>query len=385
MTKTLVQRDAQVDEDRLYVPPWVRNSDVPVVREHPARAPNLVRATDLPSPNLAARVRMPKGIGGPNLECPPPLQHERVITGDRLLSPLSYEPDDVPEPVRRPSKAARWAGRLTVLVLVASIAAYGLTIVTSRNWTVGVSSLDEPAIDSVASAINNPPSQQRPTTPRLTVEHRRAYINEPLLLGLSLEGATGGEFLLLKGLEAATRLSAGKFLEPNSWRISVFELGNLFAYAPKDYVGTMEAVVDLHSADDSRVDSQVIRMEWVALAGRSGPSSSSDRPLVSQEPVAQLPLHADETAMLLRRGYDLLKLGDITAARIALRRAANAGNSDAAFMLASTFDPNVLRQIGAIGIAPDPRQALYWYEKASELGSGEAKRGIERLGNAIMR
>jgi TPR repeat protein len=93
----------------------------------------------------------------------------------------------------------------------------------------------------------------------------------------------------------------------------------------------------------------------------------------------KLTLPPDEIAMLLRRGQDMLKFGDIPAARVALRRAAEAGNPEAAFILASTFDPNVLREAGVIGFAPDLGQALSWYEKASALGSEKAKRSIERL------
>ena len=99
-------------------------------------------------------------------------------------------------------------------------------------------------------------------------------------------------------------------------------------------------------------------------------------------PIAQEVISPDETAMLLGRGRDMLKLGDMPAARLLLRRAAEAGNSEAAFMLASTFDPIVIREVGVIGVAPDLNEALAWYEKASALGSEEAKRRIERLGHA---
>jgi TPR repeat protein len=78
----------------------------------------------------------------------------------------------------------------------------------------------------------------------------------------------------------------------------------------------------------------------------------------------------------------MLELGDIPAARLVLRRAAEAGNSEAAFMLASTFDPNVLRELGVIGFPPELGQALAWYEKASAFGLEKAKRSIERLRQA---
>ena len=194
------------------------------------------------------------------------------------------------------------------------------------------------------------------TAPRLIIEDRRAYINEPLLLGLSLDGASGHEFLLLKGLQAQTRLSAGKQVGSDSWRLSTLDLGNLFAYAPKDYVGTMDAVVDLHSANDHKLASQPMRLEWVQLppvVARADPSTTQeDRPPVSPAPALILKLEPDELALLLRRGQDMLKLGDISGARLVLRRAAETGNSEAALMLAATFDPIVLRELGVIGFPP---------------------------------
>jgi TPR repeat protein len=93
----------------------------------------------------------------------------------------------------------------------------------------------------------------------------------------------------------------------------------------------------------------------------------------------RLTLQPDELALLLRRGQGMLKLGDIAGARMVLRRAAEAGSSDAALMLASTFDPIALRELGVIGFASDLNQALSWYEQASALGSGEAKQRLDRL------
>ena len=107
-----------------------------------------------------------------------------------------------------------------------------------------------------------------------------------------------------------------------------------------------------------------------------------DREAVLQTPAMKLKLPPTEIAMLLQRGQDMLKSGDIAAARLLFRRAADAGDSEAAFKLASTFDPIVLREVGIMGFAPDVTQALSWYEKASALGSQEARHRIERLGQA---
>jgi hypothetical protein len=105
-------------------------------------------------------------------------------------------------------------------------------------------------------------------------------------------------------------------------------------------------------------------------------------PPSSDAPVAQpvsLPLDPDEIAMLLKRGKDALSTGDLAAARLLLRRAAEAGSADAAMALGATFDPLVLRRLGAIGAAPDAAQARKWYQKAVALGSTAASQPLAQL------
>jgi hypothetical protein len=99
-------------------------------------------------------------------------------------------------------------------------------------------------------------------------------------------------------------------------------------------------------------------------------------------PVAQtvtLPLDADEIAMLLKRGKDAFSTGDLAAARLLLRRAAEAGSAEAALALGATFDPLVIRRLGAIGAAPDAAQARQWYQKAVALGSPTASQPLAQL------
>jgi TPR repeat protein len=90
-------------------------------------------------------------------------------------------------------------------------------------------------------------------------------------------------------------------------------------------------------------------------------------------------LSAEEIATLVRRADDFLKMGDISAARLALRRAANSGHAPAALVLGMTYDPQFLAEQGVIGFAPEPAQARTWYERAVALGSTEAARRLERL------
>jgi hypothetical protein len=105
-------------------------------------------------------------------------------------------------------------------------------------------------------------------------------------------------------------------------------------------------------------------------------------PPSTDAPVAQtvtLPLDSDEIAMLLKRGKDAFSTGDLAAARLLLRRAAEGGSAEAALALGATFDPLVLRRLGAIGAAPDAAQARQWYQKAVALGSATASQPLAQL------
>ena len=105
-------------------------------------------------------------------------------------------------------------------------------------------------------------------------------------------------------------------------------------------------------------------------------------PPSSDAAVAQtvsLPLDSDEIAMLLKRGKDALSTGDLASARLLFRRAAEAGSAEAALALGATFDPLVIRRLGAIGAAPDAAQARQWYQKAVALGSTTASQPLAQL------
>jgi hypothetical protein len=87
----------------------------------------------------------------------------------------------------------------------------------------------------------------------------------------------------------------------------------------------------------------------------------------------------DELAGLIKRGQALLAEGDIASARLLLRRAAEAGDAEAALMLAGTYDRAELARLKVIGVAHDHAQAKLWYTRAVEHGSAEAVRRLQQL------
>jgi TPR repeat protein len=83
-------------------------------------------------------------------------------------------------------------------------------------------------------------------------------------------------------------------------------------------------------------------------------------------------LDNDEINRLIKRGKDFLEEGDFPAARLLLKRAADAGSAEAALALGSTYDPSVIKQLGAVSVTPDLDRALKWYETAADRGSDDA-------------
>jgi hypothetical protein len=88
---------------------------------------------------------------------------------------------------------------------------------------------------------------------------------------------------------------------------------------------------------------------------------------------------ADEIALLLQRGDQLLSTGDIASARRFFERAADGGDSAAATRLAKTYDPLYLQQSGVRGVFGDPGKAIIWYRKGISGGDIEAELRLQQL------
>jgi TPR repeat protein len=122
----------------------------------------------------------------------------------------------------------------------------------------------------------------------------------------------------------------------------------------------------------------------------AAPAAAVAAPPVTAAPVTAAPAVAaplarqidpDELAVLMKRAKEMLGAGDIPAARLLLRRAADAQDPTAALMLAQTYDPDVLGTQDVRNINPDPEMARTWYQKAAQLGSTDAQRRLAQLQN----
>jgi hypothetical protein len=381
-------------------------------------------------------MRLPQGLGGPNIAAPsalellrarnaippgteglpgsslPALSRPSQFEGDvairALRQRLALAPEMMaPPPVSHRSRSMMPSlARFSLVLLVASTVALSVALVTLPDTRPTI--LKGENSPQLASMPNTQPARL------IGVEGRQNFSNEAISLGISLYGASGSELALLSGLVSGTRLSVGGPVGDSGWRLPARDLMSALAYAPKDFIGVMNAAIDLRLPNDRLLDSRVMRLEWVprrpagpqVLARRpelddpkagtrpefrleprpesNSESRSEQKPEPKPEPVpegkpAPQPIDPSEVAALVKRGQDYLQNGDIVSARLMLRRAATAGDPHAAMLLGATFDPTVLRDLGVLGFTPDPTQARTWYQRAADAGLPEAVRRLERL------
>ena len=105
-------------------------------------------------------------------------------------------------------------------------------------------------------------------------------------------------------------------------------------------------------------------------------------PQEPQHPKPSRQIDPKEIAGLIKRGEELASSGDLPAARLLLQRVAEAHNARAAFELAATYDPIVIRQLGNNSARPDLALARAWYQRAREWGSPDAAKQLDALASA---
>jgi hypothetical protein len=113
-------------------------------------------------------------------------------------------------------------------------------------------------------------------------------------------------------------------------------------------------------------------------AGASGRLTRSNRsqPGRSQPPRA---MSSAEEAKLVARAEFLIKQFDFASARLLLAYALEKGSARAAFMMAETYDWQILRSLQAYGVRGDVQRAREFYQLATEAGIEKARERVEAL------
>lgn len=403
--------DDESSNDRLkFAPPWAR--------QQPAGGDRMAAPTS--TPGQAASRAQPRGsvasVHPRNPDLPPQVlrvanapemapdaaNHSatwlrapaRPFEGDRAMRELrarmALNPHDVPVPPELRSSHFRWRSmwRTLGVTIFAAGAAFAIAMFLfpeARQIAPVQTFLTRTFINTPKGDRANAPQTSESQSPRLVIaEQRGVTTNEPAPLGVTLTGGPLQGAVLISGLAQGARLSHGTPINAGTWRVPLTDLDQATVIPPTDFVGTMEVTVALLAANANVADKRTVPIEWAAattpVATGSAPARSEMSPSTAPLKRADLlTLDRDEIVVLVKRGRDFIANGDLAAARLVLRRAANGGDAQAALLLGTTFDPVTFEKLRVIGAAPDPAEARNWYQRAIELGSVEAERRLAPL------
>ena len=218
------------------------------------------------------------------------------------------------------------------------------------------------------------------------------------------DAAPRNSFVRLRGLPAMAALSEGYVIGAGSWAVPISALPDLKISLPVTTAGRSEVTILLVAVDGAVLVETKTTLSVISgqaanqVKERPGAPSGGATMLRAgvpvdlgpprQEPTAAAPPvvprsvpHDRERAQrLLAKGNEQLEEGNISAARLFYERSADAGLAEGAMALAATFDAAELGRLSVRGIKADPKQARQWYERARQLGAGEAEERLRRLG-----
>jgi hypothetical protein len=201
-----------------------------------------------------------------------------------------------------------------------------------------------------------------------------------ILVAFFSSDATRDNFLNVKAAmaavfpapSAATQSDRSYLTAPNAQKAAAR------SSATEDQTPGARSVTTAAVAVPAREEIRLAYQNALQLQGRA-PAAAS---LVAEPPAPEPSIHhldPDAIASLLKRAEALIASGDVAAARLVLRRAADVGDAHAAMTLAETYDPVFLEKLGVHGFVPDLAMARSWYEKARVFGSAEAPQRLETL------
>lgn len=282
------------------------------------------------------------------------------------------------------------------------------------------------------------PDEFQRSMPRLVVSNQSGPMNEPLQLGVHIDEPIPAGIILIKGLPPDTSLTVGARIRRSEWSMRAEKIAETKVIPPIDFVGDLPLSAELHQANGAVLVTNTWHLTWGPAARRAetvvadamakmavepspmirqreadqqqlamtSPTAAKDEnqksggvpvPATAIAPlrrdgsavapnetigattsaVARLdPIDEPDLAQLVRRGTNLMAIGDVSAARLMFQQAAEAGSAGAAFALAETYDPAASkRQTSSLDIA----LARNWYEKARVLGAPTAEERLARL------
>ena len=193
-------------------------------------------------------------------------------------------------------------------------------------------------------------------------------------------------FIRIRGLPQGAILSEGFAIAAGLWAVPLNGLSRLRIKLPAALTEEARLTLALVTVDGiTHAEASLALVPATATAGspRPAPGTASipnPRSSVASPEPGSAAADLQQAKDLLAQGHQKLASGSIAAARMFYRRAAEAGLAEAAFALATTYDPDELSRLKVVGLKSDPATARHWYERARALGFKGADDRLSRLG-----
>jgi serine/threonine protein phosphatase 1 len=307
-----------------------------------------------------------------------------------------------------PSARARVAGYqkshimialVIVVMLLGAISTQILPSLTNPQREINANTNDRRLLSSTGT--REPPTGSTQTKQSGVLSERRLILQQnasgidggAIPLGAQVSGDVVGLAVEIGGLPAGMTISSGRPMGTGAWRILATDIADAKIRPPVGFTGAVDLAVELRIADGTVIDRGSLHLEWSskpAIASTPSASAGADYETVIPATATHNPdrlaatsqLDREQIGFLVGHSQTLLAEGDVEAARILLRRAAEARDARAALALGATYDPIMLAILQLHGVAADVPRAREWYERAIEFGSQEALRRLNLLTTA---
>jgi hypothetical protein len=180
-----------------------------------------------------------------------------------------------------------------------------------------------------------------------------------------------------KASSTAVLSGASAAVQPNPTQLTAGDIQSKDPTRPSAPANQTPGVRSVTAVAVAPTREDITRAYQSALQTGAPRAAAVAEPMIAGEAIHHL--DPNELVSSLKRGDALIASGDLAAARLVLRRAADAGDARAAMTLAETYDPAILDKLGVHGVVPDLAMARGWYEKAKQFGATEATQRLELL------
>jgi len=242
----------------------------------------------------------------------------------------------------------------------------------------------------LASVIPSSSSESAPAAPSPSTQ--AAHLARPQLIQMKanvpltlapLMSLRQARYLLIRGLPNEATLSAGQRNPSGAWLVKDKDMAGLALTMGGTAGGDYPVEIYALGATSTPQARQrfLLRVEEgptpTTSFETSAPDSLFDMALANARPAGSpaSPAASAQMADAMR----LLGDGDIAGARLLFEQLADRGESEAAYELARTFDPEALTALGAKNVQADRKLAVTWYERASETGNAKAAERLKIL------